>query len=69
MQTLREHFPQLTIYPLSEKAITLQFGNSISADLLAQVTTVNQLILETPFQKKGEEATVLNPTLFIRGEK
>jgi len=26
-------------------------------------------ILETLFQKKGEEVTVLNTTLFIRGEK
>ncbi len=49
MQTLREYFPQLIVYPLNEKAITLQFGNTISANLLTQVTTVNQLILENPF--------------------
>lgn len=49
MQTLREHFPQLIVYPLSEQAITLQFGNTISADLLTQITTVNQLILEKPY--------------------
>lgn len=49
MQTLREQYPDLAIYSLSEKAITLQFGNTISADLLTQVTTVNLLIFQQPF--------------------
>ncbi len=49
MQTLREHYPHLTIYPLSENAITLQFGTGISVDILSQVTIVNQLIQEKPF--------------------
>jgi inhibitor of KinA len=49
MQTLRERYPDLVIYSLSEKAITLQFGDSISADLLTQVTTVNLLVQQQPF--------------------
>jgi len=49
MQTLRERYPNLVIYSLSEKAVTLQFGNTISADLLTQVTTVNLLIHQQPF--------------------
>jgi inhibitor of KinA len=49
MQTLRERYPDLVIYSLSEKAITLQFGNSISANLLTQVTTVNLLVQQQPF--------------------
>jgi len=49
MQTLREHYLNLTIYSSSEKAVTLQFGHDISADLLLQVTTVNQLIQNNPF--------------------
>ncbi len=49
MQTLREYYPHLAVYPLSENTITLQFGTSISADILSQVTKVNQLIQEKPF--------------------
>jgi inhibitor of KinA len=49
MQTLRERYPDLAIYSLSEKAITLQFGNTISAALLTQVTTVNLLVHQQPF--------------------
>ncbi|WP_342647991.1 5-oxoprolinase subunit PxpB [Mucilaginibacter sp. CSA2-8R] len=49
MQTVREHYPNLKLYSLSEKAITINFGDSISADLLTQITAVNQLVQEQPF--------------------
>lgn len=49
MRTLQEHYPHLTVYSLSENALILQFGISISADILSQVTKVNQLVQEKPF--------------------
>ena len=37
------------IYPLSEQAITIEFGEEISEDLLQQVSSFDQLVKQYPF--------------------
>ncbi|OCX51982.1 hypothetical protein BEL04_16660 [Mucilaginibacter sp. PPCGB 2223] len=48
MSTIAEQ-PQFTIYPISEKAVTVEFGNKISPDLLYTITAFGNLLKENPF--------------------
>jgi inhibitor of KinA len=43
------HTNQFHCYSLSERAITIEFGNEISDNLLAVVTRCNELLLRSPF--------------------
>lgn len=37
------------IYPISEKAISIEFGNQINEEIRQQISSLNQLILANPF--------------------
>jgi inhibitor of KinA len=40
---------ELTLYPVSENALTIEFGNSIEEGLMAQVSAFDRLLKENPF--------------------
>jgi inhibitor of KinA len=41
--------PKFSVYYLSERAVTLEFGHSIDRALLQQITTFNRAITDNPF--------------------
>jgi inhibitor of KinA len=41
--------PPFTVYPISEKAVTIEFGNSISEDLLYVIAGFAELLKQHPF--------------------
>ncbi len=49
MQTTSQVIHQLKIYSLSEQAVTIEFGQAISEDLLQLITNFNHLINQSPF--------------------
>lgn len=40
---------QFTIYSISEKAVSIEFGNKIEEKLMNRISNLNRLILENPF--------------------
>lgn len=46
----------LSIYPISEKAVTIAFGDSISEELMYRINSFDKLIREQPFP--GLQTTV-----------
>lgn len=49
MRILPKTAPAFTVYPISEKAVTLEFGTGISEDVMQRISSYNALICQQHF--------------------